>query len=256
VIGPRTGGIAAVTFDLWNTMLVEALPDRCDELRARRLVELLAGWGVSRLPGEVRAAVGAATAQYRLAWAEQRPYRVEEACRLILARLGLDLDGPRRDLVLEIVEDPRDDGGRLCVGATPGAVAVLRRLRSAGIRIGVVSDTGLSPGRALRRYLAALGMAPMIEPAACAFSDEVGSFKPDPRIFARALEALAVEPTATLHVGDIKRSDVQGAARLGMRTVRYRGVYDDPDPDHPEAGAVIDSLEQLGEVIGLGPAPS
>ena len=53
-------------------------------------------------------------------------------------------------------------------------------------------------------------------------SEEVGVEKPDARVFARALEALAArgaDPTRAVMVGDDPAGDVGGAAAAGLRTV-------------------------------------
>jgi putative hydrolase of the HAD superfamily len=48
----------------------------------------------------------------------------------------------------------------------------------------------------------------------------VGWEKPDPRTYHAALDhpAIAVDPAASLHVGDQPRSDVIGARQVGMRS--------------------------------------
>ena len=81
------------------------------------------------------------------------------------------------------------------------------------------------------------------------FSDEVGVYKPDPAIFARALTSLGDVPAdRALHVGDLRRTDVAGARAIGMTSVRYRGANDD-DEDLPEADHVIDHHGQLLAIL-------
>ena len=54
------------------------------------------------------------------------------------------------------------------------------------------------------------------------FSDETIVRKPDPRIFAQALEALGVPAADAVHVGDSAESDIAGAAAAGSaRSARY-----------------------------------
>ncbi|HEX3055851.1 MAG TPA: HAD-IA family hydrolase, partial [Gaiellaceae bacterium] len=66
---------------------------------------------------------------------------------------------------------------------------------------------------------------------------EVGWRKPHPAIFERALDALGVEPSATLFVGDTLATDVAGAAALGMRTCLALWFRADEDDDGaPEPG--------------------
>lgn len=68
-------------------------------------------------------------------------------------------------------------------------------------------------------------------------SESVRAYKPRARIFEVALERLRLEPDQVVHVGDSLTADVEGAGRLGMRTVwvnrggLVRGASD-PSPDH------------------------
>jgi len=64
----------------------------------------------------------------------------------------------------------------------------------------------------------ALGLAGFLD--VLVFADETGVRKPEPESFLHACRELGVEPTAALFVGDDLRNDVQGAARVGMRTVQ------------------------------------
>lgn len=67
-------------------------------------------------------------------------------------------------------------------------------------------------------------------------SESAQSYKPRPRIFEMALRTLDVQPEEVLHVGDSLQADVEGASRLGMRTVwvnrsGLRRGQTDPTPD-------------------------
>ncbi|MGN6558630.1 MAG: HAD family hydrolase, partial [Solirubrobacterales bacterium] len=81
-------------------------------------------------------------------------------------------------------------------------------------------------------------------------SDETGHYKPAPQSFEAALSSLGVRPEEAIHVGDLRRTDVAGAAALGMRTVRYRGMHDDADTESGvEADFVVASHAELVEVV-------
>lgn len=56
--------------------------------------------------------------------------------------------------------------------------------------------------------------------AAIVDSGVLGIAKPDPRIFAPALEALGTDAAKTLYVGDTVHADVHGAAAAGMPVVQ------------------------------------
>jgi putative hydrolase of the HAD superfamily len=98
-------------------------------------------------------------------------------------------------------------------GQHPGTRGGLERLRSAGWRMGVVSN---SDGRA-EEALAASGLRDFFE--LVIDSQLVGFEKPDPRIFEAALARMGLEAANTLYVGDIYEVDVVGARRAGMPAV-------------------------------------
>jgi putative hydrolase of the HAD superfamily len=132
----------------------------------------------------------------------------------------------------------------------PGIHECLGALVGRGLRLGIVCDVGFSGGELLRGLLAEEGLLGHF--SGWAFSDEVGHYKPAPEIFEAALTALEAEPGGAVHVGDLRRTDVVGAAALGMRTVRYRGLNDESEAEGgEEADFVLDSHHQLPDVVDL-----
>ena len=94
----------------------------------------------------------------------------------------------------------------------PAALAALRD--GGGTRLVVVSNWDVS----LHGVLADTGLAPLVDAAIS--SAECGAGKPDPAIFARALElAGGVAPGAALHAGDTVAADVEGARAAGILPV-------------------------------------
>ncbi len=76
-------------------------------------------------------------------------------------------------------------------------------------------------------------------------SCEVGSEKPAPAIFDRALRALDLAPGQAVHVGDDLVSDYEGSCRAGMRGVLL--VRHGEPPRGVEAVATLDGLLPLVE---------
>jgi putative hydrolase of the HAD superfamily len=128
----------------------------------------------------------------------------------------------------------------------PGAIETLRALSARGIRLGIVSNTGRTPGVVLRRILERHDMLRYFDTVAIAYSDEVGFRKPDGRIFRRSLDALGVEPARALHVGDNPDADVLGAQRVGMRAAHYAFAGAAPSP---VADLVVNDLADLPHVL-------
>jgi HAD superfamily hydrolase (TIGR01509 family) len=92
------------------------------------------------------------------------------------------------------------------------ALPVLRELKSRGIRSVVLSNIGLD----IRPLLDRAGMSDLLDGVVLSF--EVGLVKPDPAIYARALDLLDLPGGETLMVGDSPRDDVGGVA-LQIRTL-------------------------------------
>jgi len=97
------------------------------------------------------------------------------------------------------------------------AAPLLDALRARGVRTAVLSNIGVD----IRPLLEREGL----RVDAVILSCEVGAVKPQPEIFAAAIEALGCSAEETLMVGDSWKDDA-GAAELGIRTLilpRTRG---------------------------------
>lgn len=118
----------------------------------------------------------------------------------------------------------------------------LEALVAAGYRLGVIANQPSEVRRAMVRdrltgYFEFLGV-----------SDDLGLEKPDPRIFAHAVEVVDAEPSACVMVGDRLDHDVRPARAAGMRAVWVlRGEAPDrPTPQQlAEADACVRTLADL-----------
>lgn len=227
--------LRAVTFDFWSTLFVAG---DLDARRAQRLAPVL-----DAPEGDVRQAVAHGRALQDTAWRAGREWGGAPRLADLLLH-AFRAPAERRAALIELIELGGDDR------PVQGALAVVVELRRAGIRLGLISDTGFIPGRGLRLLLSSAGLLQHFEPVALAFSNEVGVPKPDPRMFLTALAGLSVEPVAAVHVGDIRRTDIAGARAVGMGAVRFAG-HNPEGGEGPEADAVITDLSELPSVLGL-----
>jgi len=101
---------------------------------------------------------------------------------------------------------------------------VLQAVRERGFKIGLISNTGRSPGTAIRQLLANYGVLKFFD--AVVFSNEVMRRKPDHEIFDRASEMLGTKSEAIVHIGDNPAADFWGARNAGMQAV----LLDQPHP--------------------------
>ena len=235
--------LEAVTFDFWNTVMWEE-PGSLRERRLEIWREAFAAKDVD--PDALEQAHDAAHRAYEQAWRSGRQFTVDDAAAAVARRLALqDPDAERR-----LVDGYCEAGRRAAVHPSDGAAECLEELSANGLGLGIVCDIGLTPSHVVRKLLAEAGL---LDRFGCsAFSDEVGHYKPDPRIFEHALAGLGgVAPERAAHVGDRLRTDVAGARAMGMTAVRYKRVYDDA-AGGPEADHVIDDLRLLPEVLAAG----
>jgi FMN phosphatase YigB (HAD superfamily) len=238
----RVDGIRAVTYDCWGTLLKDRDWEGAMEIRLgalRRSLDLL--------ESEARALLSEAWAKHDEAWKQIETFGPGRMAAYCLEARGVNDDDAIGALTREFEEASLQSG----VDAVEGAKETLVALEAAGIRRGLVCDTGFTSGRVVRGLLEDAELIEHLE--VLCFSDEVGVPKPGGEIFGKALGELGVRPPEAAHVGDLRRSDMAGAHDMGMCAVRFRGVHDDRS-DAPEGDLVLDRHQQLLEALGVTPS--
>lgn len=115
----------------------------------------------------------------------------------------------------------------------------LARLRKAGLRLGIVSN---SDGR-VEQALAMAGLRDYFD--VVVDSGLVGVEKPDPAIFQTALDALGVAPEEALYVGDLYEVDVLGARAAGMDAVLLTSASAPADRPCRTAASIDELVDTL-----------
>ena len=247
------GKIKAVTFDLWQTLLLE---DR--ELgRARTHVRIV---GAQQTLNQV----GLDFDEDHIREAHRRCYRI---CRDIRIQ-GVDVEFSEQ---VRIFIDEIQDGlaQKLSLPAVrkitsayadsffvhpppphPDASSVLQAVKERGYPIGLISNTGMTPGTTFRTYLEQIGILEFFD--VLTFSDEVRLAKPAKEIFQCTTDALGISPEQTIHVGDHLKNDVKGAKQAGLKVIWIEGFDDGevdsnqpPDAIVPSLGQVVPALDSL-----------
>jgi FMN phosphatase YigB (HAD superfamily) len=232
--------LRAITFDFWNT-IARVPAGAMSEARQRAVAAACAGSEVEFEPKLLAAALEEVGLRWERSWAEGVHLHPREGAEMLARALGVE--GPAGRLVTQAFLDAGRD---VELELAPGIGPTLEALGERGTRIGIVCDVGFSGGELLRELLDREGLLGHFH--GWGFSDEVGHYKPAPQIFEAALAALGARPEQALHVGDLRRTDVAGAAALGMATVRYRGMHDDAETG-VEADFVVASHAELVEVV-------
>jgi len=188
--------VDAVTIDAYGTLV--SLRDPVPALRAA-----LTARGHETTDDAVRGAFAAEVAYYVPRSHEGRDAATLAALRRACTQVFLDAAGAD---ALDVDEFPFV--ASLAFELVPGGRAACDDLSRAGLRLCVVSnwDIGLS------EHLQRLGLdLPVVTSA------EAGAAKPDPAVFALALQRLGVaDPARAVHVGD-DSADEAGARAAGLR---------------------------------------
>jgi putative hydrolase of the HAD superfamily len=189
-------------------------------------------------------------------WADiERTHRSARLADVLLAAtraLGIDV----AEAVLEEAATHHLDSWTPLVEHDDDAPAVLREIRSRGLKIGLLSNT-LWPRAWHERFLERDGLLEFID--ARIYTSDLEYSKPHPEAFAAVLDAVGVEDSRrALFVGDRRYDDISGAKGAGLKAVLRRNadVEQTTAAPGPEPDAVIESLPELLEIVdGLTRGP-
>ena len=216
--------IKAITFDFWQTLYSNKVIDYSKRLRQLKgEFEQVNGFAFEL--GHFEDAVKAARHAWNRSWVEDyRTMNAEEWLSVVQRHLNISLPS---DHLLKI--QTRMENSVLIDRPilTSEARTVLADLASR-YQLGLISDTGITPGRILRQILEADKLTDYF--TYLTFSDEVGRSKPHPDPFLTTLKAINVDPAEAVHIGDLLRTDIAGAQGVGMRGVQYIGLNQDDWP--------------------------
>jgi putative hydrolase of the HAD superfamily len=226
MVGMNTqeSGIRAVTFDLWETLLFEE--DGSDlqrrAIRRNRLTQLLNGFGLGVSVEEVETALKETIADLVKIWDKNKDVPHLDVIRIFFkyasrGRFSLKsewLDELSKAYVSPLFEVPPY--------LNPDVGEVLQWLIEEKKRVGIICNTGMTPGAELRRFLSQAGVAKYFR--VMIFSNEVGVRKPDRTIFTLTAKALNTRPRQIVHIGDNLKTDVWGAKNASFRAIHLSGT--------------------------------
>jgi FMN phosphatase YigB (HAD superfamily) len=233
--------IRAITFDFWNTLFVAV---SADDIRCGLLKEASERAGYASIAeGLINRAIACAWQEWDRVWLkENRTFGADHWVSLVLGHLGVSLAEPDEEALIHAVAA---SGMQADPPLVDGLAALLPRLAQR-YRLGVICDTGLSPGWMLRDCMEKHGILQYF--SHLTFSDELGVSKPHADAFLSTLAGLGVSAEMAVHIGDYPRTDIAGARSVGMRAIHFTGVYDWGDGTVP-ADARIASYSELEPLL-------
>lgn len=158
--------------------------------------------------------------------------------------LGLEPGSAESDTVITALIDLWATTG-LWTEPLPWAADGLAAIAETGVPIVIVSNADGTVAELLTATgLLQVGPGPGVEVAGVIDSGAVGVAKPDPAIFALALELAGTTPDRAVHVGDAYQYDVRGARAAGVHPVLV-------DPLDIRADTDCDRIDTLPDLVSL-----
>jgi putative hydrolase of the HAD superfamily len=258
-------GVRGVLFDVYGTLFTSAAGD----IEAGNAAEAggqsgaaegsagrenpgapLPGFGDTGTPGELKEYFRSAVREIRgklaarTAWPE---VRTEEIWAAFIRERGLGANPRELALRYELAVNP--------VYPMPGALETLKKLKGAGLTLGIISNAQFYTPLLFAAFFGAFPEALGFEPRLLFYSFELGEAKPSPRLFTGALDrlaALGINGGDCLYVGNDMLNDIRPAAAAGFRTLLFAGDgrslrlrQDEPQVRDLRPAALIRSLTDL-----------
>lgn len=247
----------AVTFDCWSTLISDTNWEQTMLSRQQSLVQIAAKRGVEISAERSQELIEGSWQQHMISWRNGGVFGAHGAATWILGELNLPAFTPNGsgsaepELAAELAMAIESATSGVGTYVLEGAVDAVNAVKQAGIATALVCDVGFTPARFVREFLKGHG----IHLDHYFFSDEVGTPKPFPPIFNAALKATGALPEEAVHIGDLRRTDIAGARRAGMGSIRYTGLHDDAwqseDTTGEEADEVLVHWSGLKGLLGL-----
>ena len=233
-----------VTLDLWETLLVDE-PEKDflrREMRCEGLRQALSRFSAELSMMDLLKGYDESIGFLQESWRRNQDVPTVEQIRYIVnaASKGTVNMPESKRAVEELQEAYTTPVLAIPPVLNSDAFFTLESMRNRAYKLGLISNTGRTHGRVLRKLLDKFGILDHFD--ATIFSDEVGWLKPDRRIFMAAADELKVEPTDVVHIGDDPERDVWGAKQAGMRAILF-------DHEVPKG-----FKEQPGSLFALGRA--
>lgn len=237
-----------ITFDFWNTIFDSSGGSIRNDYRKKVLVNEIDKFGIVVKQEQFQKAMTSSWERFNKIWIEdQRTPSPRETAEFFWQQL----DMPKNKESIEyLVKEFADAVLIYPPKLLPGVKEAIINL-SENYTLGIVSDTGFSPGSILKEMLNREEILHYF--SVFSFSDETGVAKPHPKAFNTILESLNCSPEYALHIGDIEKTDIIGAKNLNMKAIRYTGdptaLYNKDNPHKSLADFESNNWLEIPEII-------
>jgi HAD superfamily hydrolase (TIGR01549 family) len=233
--------IKAVTFDCWDTLIVD--DERLNVKMLNYLEFVCQENGISladKIIADVFAEENKLREEYVVAQNKTKNAMQRTETLLELLDVQLTLSEIVRisyyfDTVALEIRPPK----------VPQVEEILKAL-SRTYRLGVICNGGFHSGDTVRQILDAHKLLEHF--AWLSFSDEMDVAKPHPLIFEDTIKQFGCEMEEAVHIGDSEYSDILGAKNAGMKAILFTGI-NQKYRNNTTADFVIDDYDDLRRVL-------
>jgi putative hydrolase of the HAD superfamily len=238
--------ISAVTFDLWDTLIQEVPgnPSKVSDTRVNRIASVLDRTGHPHAREEIEEAYDKTGTFLQLTWDKARDMPVRDHVLFLLScvecRLASKLAQDDFEAVVKVYADSILDYPPALL---PKAKEALESVKERGYALGLISNTGKTPGSTLRVIMDNMRILQYFD--VTTFSNEIMVRKPAESAFRVTLEKLGALPRAAVHIGDDPDKDIAPAKKIGMRAIQAMG------PRSTRSEIADGHVVALDEVVGI-----
>jgi putative hydrolase of the HAD superfamily len=218
----RDRSIRAVTFDLWETLLLEwnGASDKRSLARQRHVTKILNKLGLKTTQRQVTKAESKTVDWLLRIWNRNRDVSHIDQLRTLISFVSNGNVNLKDEWIAEISAAYISGLFEVPPRLSWHAHEILQWLKDRNMHTGLICNTGLTPGFALRRLLMQYNVNEYFDHMV--FSDEIGIRKPDPAVFRLAAKKLKTKPAHIVHIGDNLKLDVWGAKNAGYKAIHLR----------------------------------
>ncbi len=240
--------IKAVTFDLWETLLFEKDGASAQRTMARckNLTNAFNKFGLDVSTEQVFSAMNETVNSLLKVWDSNIDITHAEQLNLIIKNTAGESFKPKKEWITELSKAYISPIFEVPPYLNPDAEKVLHWLSNRNSRIGLICNTGLTPGTELRRFLSREGVADYFD--VLIFSDEAKIRKPDPEIFRLTAQKLRARPSEIVHIGDNLKSDVWGAKNAGFRAIHLVGAEGRDKKAESDPTSLVSLSRNIGQL--------
>jgi len=242
--------IEAITFDFWNTLMFVEDPGKLYKKRVTRVERVLAAAG-HNFAGETIADIAGKVWEktMNLQYQQGLDFTPEQQVQEIISRLGVDGQAEFFDPIYVAYTEPfLDEPPQLMEGVRETLEGL-----APYFRMGIICNTGATPGVILRRLLKQFQLDHYF--AVMTFSNEEEIAKPNPLIFRSTLDKLGVKAGVAVHIGDDPITDVGGAGSFGMQTIWLSKINQSQIQQLPDYTWRVGSLREIPDLLIPGDSP-